>query len=304
MSFAQPAVLADNFLADNFKVLPIAGSFAAEVVGLDLTRPAEATTIARISDALAQYGVLVFRDQADLTPRQHIEFSRCFGPLEIHVQKKFLLEDHPEILVVSNVIENGKPLGLVDAGRYWHSDLSYLAEPSLGSLLHLKERPSEGGDTLFGSLASSYEGLDPALKQKLQGLTAVHDYNARNKIQSAESKGLRPALSDEQAKTVPPVTHPVVRRHEGSGAPLLFVNEGFTTRIQELEAAESADLLALLFAHQKQERFQYRHQWKDGDMVFWDNRSTQHLATGTPPHLRRTLYRTTIRGPRPTAYVD
>jgi len=289
--------------ADGFDILPLSGTFAAEVVGLDLAASASSETIARITDALGRHGVLVFRDQQHLTPAQHVAFSRYFGPLEIHVQKKFLLDDHPEILIVSNVIENGKPLGLVDAGRYWHSDLSYLAEPSLGSLLHSKERPSEGGDTLFGSLALAYETLEAQTKERLKGLHAVHDYNARNNQQSAQTGGLRPTLTADQAKTVPPVVHPAVRSHEQSGAPLLFVNEGFTTHIEGLSETESAELLAKLFAHQKDARFHYRHVWKDGDLVFWDNRSTQHLATGTPKHLRRTLYRTTIRGPRPTAYV-
>jgi taurine dioxygenase len=205
-------------------------------------------------------------------------------------------------LIVSNVIENGIPLGLVDAGRYWHSDLSYLAEPSLGSLLYSVELPSQGGDTLFGSLTAAYAALDDDLKAKILHLTAVHDYNARNKVQAQQSNGLRPALSAEQAKTVPPVIHPVVRKHEVTGAPILFVSEGFTTRIPELSDAESAVLLEALFQHQKQERFQYRHHWENGDLVFWDNRATIHLATGTPPHLRRTLYRTTVRGPKPTAF--
>jgi taurine dioxygenase len=288
--------------AAQFELRPLHALFAAEIIGLDLSQAVDATTVEVLARALGQYGVLVFRDQQNLTPEQQIAFSRAFGPLEIHVQKKFLLKDHPEILVVSNVIENGIPIGLVDAGRYWHSDLSYLAEPSLGSLLHSIELPNEGGDTLFGSLTAAYAALDDDLKAKIGHLTAVHDYNARNKVQAQQSNGLRPTLSAEQAKTVPPVIHPVVRKHEITGAPILFVSEGFTTRITELPEEESTALLDLLFLHQKQERFQYRHKWKSGDLVFWDNRATIHLATGTPPGLRRTLYRTTVRGPKPTAF--
>jgi taurine dioxygenase len=286
----------------DFQINQLHSLFAAEVVGLDLAQPAERETIDRIAYALGHYGVLVFRDQAHLTAQQQIDFSRQFGPLEYHVQKKFLLADHPEILVVSNVIENGAPIGLVDAGRYWHSDLSYMAEPSLGSLLHSKERPAEGGDTLFASLAAAYAGLDEATKSDLKGLTAIHDYNGRNKIEAAKSNGLRPSLSTEQANTVPPVAHPIVRKHEVTGEALLFINEGFTTRIVERSEEESEALLARLFAHQKDPRFHYRHVWRDGDLVFWDNRGTTHLATGTPPHLRRTLYRTTVRGPKPTVF--
>jgi taurine dioxygenase len=168
--------------------------------------------------------------------------------------------------------------------------------------LHAIELPGEGGDTLFGSLTAAYDGLDEGIKAKIKDLTAVHDYNTLNKAQAAKSDGLRPVLSAEQAKAVPPVIHPVVRRHEVTGAPILFVSEGFTTKIIELLEEEGAALLAGLFEHQKQTRFHYRHHWQDGDLVFWDNRATIHLATGTPAGLRRTLYRTTVRGPKPTAY--
>jgi taurine dioxygenase len=293
---------ADRNSGRPFELRPLHPLFAAEITGFDLAQRADAATIDAIAEALGHYGVLVFRDQKHVTPEQHIAFSRAFGVLEIHVQKKFLLKNHPEILIVSNVVENGVPLGLVDAGRYWHSDLSYLVEPSLGSLLHAIELPSEGGDTLFGSLTAAYDALDNDIKAKLKGLTAVHDYNRLNKQQAAKSDGLRPLLSAEQERTVPPVIHPIVRRHDVTGAPILFVSEGFTTKIVELPEEEGATLLAQLFEHQKQARFQYRHHWQEGDLVFWDNRSTIHLATGTPPHLRRTLYRTTVRGPKPTAF--
>jgi alpha-ketoglutarate-dependent taurine dioxygenase len=285
-----------------FELRPLHPLFAAEIIGFDISAPADDAAVAAIAEALGHYGVLVFRDQKHVTPEQQIAFSRAFGVLEIHVQKKFLLKDHPEILIVSNVVENGVPLGLVDAGRYWHSDLSYLAEPSLGSLLHAIELPSEGGDTLFGSLTAAYDALDDGIKARIKNLTAVHDYNRLNKQQAAKSDGLRPLLSAEQEKTVPPVIHPVVRRHELTGAPILFVSEGFTTKIVELPEEEGAGLLAQLFEHQKQDRFHYRHHWQEGDLVFWDNRATIHLATGTPPGLRRTLYRTTVRGPKPTAF--
>jgi len=289
--------------SQTIEIKPLHPLFAAEVYGLDVSEPIEAETRDLIANALGRYGLLVIRDQSHVQPKQHVDFSAAFGPLEIHVQAKFLLKDQPEILIVSNVIQDGKPLGLVDAGHYWHSDLSYRAEPSLGSLLHLKVRPQEGGDTLFASLAAAYASLDEATKSRLKGLTAIHDYNARNKIQAAKSDGLRPVLSAEQAKTVPPAIHPVVRKHETSGEPLLFVNEGFTTKIVELEQAESDGLLSKLFEHQKNPAFHYRHQWHDGDLLFWDNRSTMHLATSTPLHMPRTLYRTTIRGPKPTAFV-
>jgi taurine dioxygenase len=131
----------------------------------------------------------------------------------------------------------------------------------------------------------------------------VHDYSARNVAQQAKSS-LRPGLTADQAKTVPPVTHPVVRVHPATGRKALFVNEGFTTHITELERPQSDALLRRLFAHMTQPQFQYRHRWQAHDLVFWDNRATIHLATGCPPHLARTLYRTTVKGDRPIGPRD
>ncbi len=147
----------------------------AEIAGLDLARPLDDDTFAAVRQAfLDSEGVLILRDQR-ITPEQ-IAFSRRFGPLEIHVLRQFLLDGHPEILLVSNVIENGKPVGLGDAGRYWHSDLSYVAEPSLGSLLHAREILSEGGDTSFANLYAAYAALPADIKRRIDGRRAVHSY--------------------------------------------------------------------------------------------------------------------------------
>ncbi|EWY35823.1 taurine dioxygenase [Skermanella stibiiresistens SB22] len=278
-------------------IRPLSDVLGAEITGIDLGQPLDDAGFAEIRSALEDRQVLVFRDQR-ITPDQHIEFSRRFGPLEIHVQHHFHLGGHPEILIVSNVIEDGKPIGLADAGRYWHSDLSYLREPSLGSLLHAQELPAEGGDTLFTTMFGAYDALPEDLRRRIDGLEAVHDYGARNRKQQAAS-ALRPGLTAEQANRVPPVVHPIVRVHPANGRKALFVNEGFTTHIVGLPEDESAALLATLFRHSVEDRFIHRHQWRPHDLVMWDNRSTQHLATGCPPGLRRTLYRTTVRGDVP-----
>jgi taurine dioxygenase len=289
--------MASSSSSSSFAINPLSDVLGAEVVGLDTGGPVPDADLARVEDALNRHGVLVFRDQR-VTPAQHVAFSRRFGELMIHVQQKFRHKEHPEILIVSNVIENGEPIGLVDAGRYWHSDISYVPEPSLGSLLHAQELPEEGGDTIFASMTAAYDALDEATKERIDGLTAVHDYDARNRKQNAKD-ALRPALSEEQRRTVPPTEHPVVRVHPGSGRKALFVSEGFTTHIVGLPPEEGDALLARLFEHQTRPEFCYRHVWRPGDMVFWDNRSTMHLATGCPPHLRRTMYRTTVKGDRP-----
>jgi taurine dioxygenase len=286
-------------MSASFEIRDLPEILGAEILNLDLAQPLDDADFARIRRSLADRAVLVFRDQEKLTPEQQIAFSRRFGPLEIHVQHHFHLAGHPEILIVSNVIEDGKPLGLVDAGKYWHSDLSYMALPSLGSLLHSKEWPAEGGDTLFVNMVAAYEALPDDLKAKIDGLSAEHSYLARNLKQQKLNGELRPGLTAEQAARVPPVVHPIVRVHPESGKRALFVSEGFTTHIIGMPEEESDALLAQLYAHSTAPQFQYRHKWQPNDMVFWDNRQTLHLATGCPPDLRRTLYRTTVQGDAP-----
>ena len=241
--------------------------------------------------------MLVFRNQ-QVTPQAHIDFSRRFGPLEIHVLHQFQLKNHPEILIVSNIKENGEPIGLGDAGVYWHSDISYKPKPSLGSLLHAQELPSEGGDTLFADQHLAWEALSPALQQRVLPLKAEHSYLA--KYEELRSKNpWRPKLSQAQIDQVAPAVQPVVRTHPETGRKALFVSEHFTTRIVGLPQDESDALLAELFAHSVKPEFVYRHTWAPHDLVFWDNRSLMHLAAGTPDHLRRRLNRTTIVGDTP-----
>jgi taurine dioxygenase len=242
--------------------------------------------------------VLVFRDQR-ITPSQQIAFSRRFGPLQVHVLHQFLLAGKPEILIVSNIKdESGKPIGLGDAGHYWHSDLSYKERPSLGSMLHAQELPASGGDTLFANMHTAWETLPATLRKAVEGLTAEHTYLARYD-ELRERSPWRPALSDAQKAQVKPVVHPIVRTHPETGRKALFVSEHFTTRILGVSEGKSHDLLSALFAHSVQPEHLYRHRWLPHDMVFWDNRSVMHLATGCPDDQRRKLYRTTIEGDVP-----
>jgi len=280
-----------------FRYARFAAPLGAEITGLDLTRPLDDATFAAVRKCfLESEGVLVLRDQA-ITPEQHIEFSRRFGPLAIHVLRQFLLPGHPEILLVSNVMKNGKPVGLGDAGRYWHSDLSYMPEPSLGSLLHAQEIPKEGGDTSFVNMYAAYETLPADVKRRVDGKRAIHSY--RKTYDKIEGSTFRPALSAEQKAEVQEVAHPVVRTHPETGRKALFVSEGFTTRILDVPEAESAELLSFLFAHATSGRFSYRHRWQEHDIVFWDNRCVIHFAHGCPPELRRHMHRTTVKGDVP-----
>jgi len=282
----------------DFRISPIAPALGAEVTGLDLSAGLSPQDFARIHRAHLDHHVLVFRDQR-ITPAEHVAFSRRFGPLQIHVLKDFQLPGHPEILVVSNIKNaEGKPIGLGDAGHFWHSDLSYKSIPSLGSLLHAQELPAEGGDTLFANQHAAWDELPADLRRAVEGRQAEHSYLAKYEELRARSPW-RPKLTEAQLAEVVPAVHPIVRIHPENGRKALFVSEHFTTRIVGLPADESRDLLARLFAHSTQERFVYRHQWQPHDLVFWDNRSVMHLAAGTPDALRRRLNRTTVEGDLP-----
>ncbi|RTQ34668.1 TauD/TfdA family dioxygenase [Variovorax sp. NFACC27] len=294
---AVPSSSVANTAAQHFEIRPFPAPVGAEVVGLDISKPITTEDFARIHKAHLDHHVLVFRDQ-QITPQEHIDFSRRFGPLEIHVLHQFQLKDHPEILIVSNIKENGEPIGLGDAGVYWHSDISYKPKPSLGSLLHAQELPSEGGDTLFADQHLAWESLSPELQQRILPLKAEHSYLAKYEELRAKNPW-RPKLSQAQIDQVAPAVQPVVRTHPETGRKALFVSEHFTTRIVGLPQDESDALLAELFAHSVKPEFVYRHTWAPHDLVFWDNRSLMHLAAGTPDHLRRRLNRTTIVGDTP-----
>jgi len=291
------AVALSEIPRQSFEIRPLAGHVGAEIIGLDLRLPLNDQDFASIHRAHLDHHVVVFRDQR-ISPQQQIDFSRRFGVLQIHVLKQFLLAGHPEILIVSNIVENGQPVGLGDAGKYWHSDLSYKELPSLGSMLHAQELPSEGGDTLFADMHRAWDTLPSALREAVEGKQAVHSYTARYS-EGKNAANWRPTLTAEQLAQVVTVTHPVVRTHPENGRKALFVSEGFTTHIVGLPEDESRDLLQQLYAHSVREDNVYRHQWQAHDMVFWDNRSLIHLAAGCPDHLRRKLYRTTIQGDAP-----
>ena len=282
----------------SFAIHPFTGApLGAEVIGLDLSLPLATADLARLHRAHLDYHVLVFRDQ-HITPAQQVDFSRHFGALQIHVLRNFQLPEQPEVLVISNIQQDGKPVGLGDAGHFWHSDLSYKETPSLGSMLHAQELPAEGGDTLFANQHAAWDALPDDLKREVEGLQAEHWYLARYD-ELRQRNPYRPQLTQAQIDEVRPVSHPVVRTHPETGRRALFVSEHFTTRILGVSEQRSREVLDLLFDYGTRAEHVYRHQWQPHDMVFWDNRSLMHLAAGCPDHLRRKLYRTTIEGDVP-----
>ncbi len=275
-------------------VRPLAPALGAEVIGVDLSRPLPDDAFARIKQAHLDHCVLVFRDQ-NLTPAQHIAFSRRFGDLHIHMLDQYLMEGHPEILVLSNIKEGGRALGIEDAGRYWHSDVTYEEMPPLGSLLYGVEVPPQGGDTLFVSMYAAYEALDTATKLRIANLRARHRYN----IDKERQRHGKIQVTDAQAAALKEVSHPVVRTHPESGRKALYVNPGFTIGIEGLTETEGAALLEELFGRNDDARFQYRHVWRQHDLVFWDNRCVMHQATGYDRAHTRHMLRTTVKGDRP-----
>jgi taurine dioxygenase len=274
----------------------------AEIAGIDLSKEIEDSAFAEIERAFAEHSVIVFRDQK-LTEEQHIAFSKRFGELEIHVGTQYLHPKHPEIRINSNIIENGRPIGATDAGQYWHTDLSYTARPSKCSLLYALEVPMKDGkplgDTLFVSTILAYEALSDEMKRRIDGLKAVHSYRYRYyKLTDAGAR--RPPLTEEQKRKVPDVVHPVVRTHELTGKKCIFVNEGFTVSIVGMPEEESRALLRELFAHCTRSEFMYRHKWRVGDLLMWDNCATQHYAVADYAlPLRRRMHRTTVAGTVP-----
>lgn len=285
----------------------------AEISGVDLSKPLDDATFAQIHKAFFDNEVVFFRNQR-LAPEQQIAFTRRFGALEHHVRKEARLEGFPEILIISNVLDGqGKPIGSQDAGRFWHSDLSYKKEPSMLSALYSIEVPEkEGrvyGDTGFASTTAAYDALPADMKERLARLKNVHSYRyyrTKNRAAQAEERARggrvvqEPELTEEQLSSVPEVETPLVRTHPVTGRKGLFVNEAHTSHICGLPREESAALLGELYRHITRPEFQYVHKWRPGDLLIWDNAAVQHKATfDYDLPMRRVMYRTTVRGTAP-----
>lgn len=269
----------------------------AEVIGLDCGGPIDDQTFDTIKQAFADHSVLIFRDQY-LSPEQHLEFSRHWGDLNSHILTQYLLPGYPELLAVSNKKdENGEPLGIEDAGRYWHTDVSYEDVPPMGSLLYGLEVPEEGGDTLFASQYRAYENVPEDLKGEITSLKARHRFNYVQ-IQSSRDSNRKP-LTEEQKKKLGGAVHPVVRTHPETGRKALYVNPGFTESLIYVDEHESRALLDKLFGYATDPAVIYRHKWQLRDLVFWDNRCLMHHATPYPADSIRHMHRTTVAGSVP-----
>jgi taurine dioxygenase len=277
-------------------VEPCDAPCGARVTGVDLAT-GDPATIAALRQLLCENGVLVLPGQ-DLTPDRQLAFTRGLGAPERHVLSDFALPDMPEVFVVSNVRRDGKPIGAINAGQYWHSDLAYTARPTFASLLYAVEVPKRGGETLYADMVRAWETLPEDLKRTVAGRRAVHDYALVYETVFRDNPDRR--LTPEKRALVPPVVHPVVRTQPETGRKALFVSPGFTRRIEGLPEAESRAALDALIVHATRPDNIYVHHWRAGDLVMWDNRVVMHQALANyAPDARRYMLRTSVTGELP-----
>jgi taurine dioxygenase len=254
----------------------------AKMEGLDLSRPLEDGEVDAVIEALGRHGVVCFPRQK-LSARQHRDFAARFGELEINVASGPYQEPGiPEVMTLSNIVKDGKPIGLSDAGQDWHTDMSYSKTIAFANVLYALEVPRRNGKTLgdteFSSMHAAYDGLPDELKRRLDGMTVLHDFNKFWEMMRREKGSKRPPLSEAQRKQKPPVSHPIFLRHPITRRKVLYANPGYSMRINELPQEESDEILGFVFDHQLKPEYRYRHRWSEGDVLMWENFGTIHNA--------------------------
>lgn len=272
------------------EIKKLTGNIGAEVLGVDLSKKLSEQSISDIRQALLDNLVIFFRDQT-LTPEQQIDFAELFGEISKSPVYK-TLDSHPKIMPVIKEITDKDIIG-----DTWHTDETFQATPPLGSILYAREIPPLGGDTLFANLYLAYERLSPELKNRLEGLRAIHsnDFLSTNAQirNSTRSTKLREDIGKIHS------SHPVVRTHEETGRKLLFVNQPFTFCFDGMTRDESLPLLQYLYQQSSKPELTCRFRWQPGSMAFWDNRCTMHYAINDYPGYRREMHRITIQGQVP-----
>jgi taurine dioxygenase len=262
-------------------LVPSGQILGATVTGVNLSIPLSRETIDFVLRALGGYGVVRFPGQ-EITARQLRDFSACFGELEVNVANAFQEPGLPEVMILSNIIENGRRLGMPDAGQDWHTDMSYSRTVALANVLYGIKIPTRDGKSLgatkFANMHKAYEDLSADLKQRLNGMTVLHDFNKFWEMMRREKSSSRPSLTQEQRDAKPPVSHPLFLTHPITGRKVLYANPGYAVRINELSQEESDAMLDFLFKHQLQEKYQYTFNWTEGDLLMLDNIGTLHFA--------------------------
>ncbi|HWA63573.1 MAG TPA: TauD/TfdA family dioxygenase [Caulobacteraceae bacterium] len=271
----------------SIEVKRLAGALGAEILGADLSRDLDNETFDDIHQAFLDHQVIFFRGQ-DLTPETHKRFGRRFGRLNIHPYVQGM-EGHPEVMEIIK-----EPQDRTNFGGGWHSDMSFLREPSIGSILYALEVPEYGGDTLFASQYAAYEALSDGLKRTLEGLNAVHSAG-REYSPGGHSAQKRASMSVVEAEgQIGEFVHPVVKVHPETGRKALYVNPAFTMKFEGWSTRESKPLLDYLFNHARYEGFTCRFRWEKGSVAFWDNRAVWHFALNDYPGQRRHMRRVTV----------
>ncbi len=271
------------------EIIPMAGALGAEIHGLDLAQTLNEDDILRLRKLLNEYQVIFFRDQ-DISPARQKALALTFGPLQTHPAYD-TVAGFPEITILESTPD--KPTKI----EAWHSDMTFRLHPPMGTVLKAVITPARGGDTLWSSMTAAFDGLSSSMQTFLSGLTAVHDFSHGFRESLAEPGG-RERLADAVAAN-PPVRHPVIRTHPETGKKVIFVNSLFTTRIEELCAAESEALLQFLFQHVRTDEYTCRFHWRPHSIAIWDNRSTQHKPVNDYFPAHRRMERITIDGDRP-----
>jgi taurine dioxygenase len=263
------------------KITPTHEILGASIEGIDLARPLGRPEFGAILRALGEHGVLRFPRQT-LDALQLRAFSGHFGRLQASLTGTYCEPDMPEVMILSNIVENGQPLGLADAGQDWHTDMSYNALIGFTNVLYGIRIPRRDGkalgNTVFANMHAAYDDLDAGLKRRLASMTATHDFNKFWDEMCRRPGSTRPPLTPEQRAKRPPAIHPVLMTHPITGRTVLYCNPGYATRINELDEAESNRVLEHLFAHQLQPKYQYAHPWTEGDVLMWDHIGTLHNA--------------------------
>lgn len=272
-------------------ITTLSPALGAQISGVDLSRDLTSAERDAIERAILEHQVLFFRDQP-VTPQQQARFAAHFGDLHIHPIYPNVPEQ-PEVLILDTAVTD------VRDNAIWHTDVTFLPTPALGAVLSAKQLPAYGGDTLWASGIAAFEALSAPMRALLDGLTATHDFTRSFPLERFGSTAEDLARWEETRRKNPPLSHPVIRTHPVSGRKALFVNDGFTTRINELEPAESEAILKMLFAHATRPEFTIRWRWQENDVAMWDNRVTQHYAVDDYRPQRRVMHRATILGDAP-----
>jgi taurine dioxygenase len=287
------------------QITPTGKTLGASITGIDLGNPLSDADLRTILRALGTHGVLCFPSQTFGVP-EFAAFGHRFGDLEINVANLFYESARPEVMILSNMKRDGKPLGLNDAGQGWHTDMSYSRDIALANVLHCQQVPHRHGkplgETQFRNMHAAYDDLPDALKHKLEGRTATHDFAKFWDEMRKRPGSMRKPLTPEQRAKKPAVSQPLFRRHPITGRWVLYANPGYTMFIDGMDPHESGEILDFLFRHQEREDYLYAHHWTQGDVLMWDNIGTVHNAVADytadePRYMRRVQVMATLDYP-------